>query len=139
MAYYPRQYEVASIDKGRHRFPSCVLTTPDTLAGIIDARGLGEIGCSSALGHRPPVDRSLACSLQEDGVTYNTLHMAAFVAFVALSAVVAKVEDVLGDKDLLHEMIHHFAIPNEPLIASIDDLVKMARRIERAIPGYPYV
>ena len=67
----------------------------------------------------------------------DTQAMSAHLAEIAKT--VASGEDVLGDVGLIHEIAHNMDIgEGEPLIASRSQIVRMARKIEQAIPGYPY-
>ncbi len=88
---------------------------------------------------RPPDDKSLADLIDTNGFTVGALHMACFVGFVALKSGAASIEAVLGDVGLIHEIAHNMHIGEGNLcIASRVEVVRMARRLERAIPGHPY-
>ena len=81
----------------------------------------------------------MADIIEADGFTAEALHMACFVGFMALKSGVASIEEVLGDVGLLHEIAHNMDIgEGDTCIASRAEVVRMARRIERAIPGHPY-
>ena len=65
--------------------------------------------------------------------------MSCFVGFLALRSGAASVEEVLGDFGLIHEIAHNMHIgEGNSRIASRIKIVRMARRIEQAIPGHPY-
>ena len=71
--------------------------------------------------------------------TAGALHMACFVGFLALKSGVTTVEDVLGDFGLIHEIAHNMDIgEGDPCVATRSEVVRMARKIEQAIPGHPY-
>ena len=82
---------------------------------------------------------SLADMLARDGCTADTLHYACFVGMLALSSGTTTVMEILGDHGLIHEIVHWILWPEEEgsVLVEKEELVKMARRIERAIPGYP--
>ena len=64
--------------------------------------------------------------------------MACFVGFLALKSGMSSIEEVLGDVGLIHEIAHNIDIgEGNPCIATRAAVVRMAHRIERAIPGYP--
>ena len=87
---------------------------------------------------RPPDDKPLADLIETEGFTIEALHMACFVGFLALKSEGASIEEVLGDVGLIHEIAHNMEIgEGNTCIASRAEVVRMARRIERAIPGYP--
>ena len=88
---------------------------------------------------RPPGSKPLADIIETDGFTAEVIHMACFVGFLALKSGVVSIEDVLGDVGLIHEIAHNMDIgEGDPCIASRAEVMGMARRIERAIPGYPH-
>ena len=87
---------------------------------------------------RVPDGKPLADLIETNSFTVEVLHMACFVGFLALKSGVATVEDILGDCGLVHEIAHNMDIgEGNPCIATRAVVVRMARRIERAIPGYP--
>ena len=139
--YYLRDYYLRDMGGRRRRFCTTVKATPKTIDGIVAARNIGEVSeprdpmpCK-----RPPDDKPLADLIETKGFTIEALHMACFVGFVALKSGAASIEDILGDCGLVHAIAHNLDIgEGEPLIATRYDLVEMARRIERAIPGHPY-
>ena len=139
--YYSRNYFLVDQGRRRRRFGTTVKASPQTINDIVKARNLGEVDepCGTVPTRRPPAGRTLADLIEADGFTVPALHMACFVGFLALKTQVASVEDVLGDVGLIHEIAHnmHFG-EGEASIASRSEVVRMARQIERAIPGYPY-
>ena len=137
--FYSLDYHLCDPDGQRRRFASQVRATPETVEAVIAARNLGEFGSKTTLPfNAPPKDWCLAKMIEADGFAPHVLHMACFVGFVAIKSGVATVEDILGDCGLVHEIAHNLDIgEGEPLIATRANLVEMARRIERAIPGYP--
>ncbi len=146
--YFRKEYALTDEDGQRHRFPSCIRATENTIDEIVEMRGGFEVPEQHLVGGRieysgpstrPPREPSLAEKLEVEGFTLDTLHMACFVGFLALKANAASVEDVLGDCGLIHEIVHNMAFgEGEPCIAGRRQIVRMARRIEQAIPGHPY-
>lgn len=139
--YYSLNYSLLDPGGDRRRFVTTVAAAQGKIDEIAAARNIGEgpdpmdpMPCN-----RPPGDRSLADLIETEGFTAETLHMACFVGFLALKSGAANVEDVLGDVGLIHEIAHnmHFG-EGGACIASRTEVVRMARQIERAIPGYPY-
>ena len=139
--YYSRDYFLRDAGGRRRRFSATVKATPETVNEIVAARNIGEVSeprdpmpCK-----RPPEDKSLADIIEAEGFSAQDLHMACFVGFLALKSGVASIEDVLGDVGLIHEIAHNLAFgEGVPCIENRAKVVRMARRIERAIPGYPY-
>ena len=123
------------------RFGTTVKAPPERIDEIVAARNIGEVTepgdpmpCK-----RPPDDKSLADLIDTNGFTVGALHMACFVGFVALKSGAASIEEVLGDVGLIHEIAHNMHIGEGNLcIASRGEVVRMAHRLERAIPGHPY-
>ena len=77
--------------------------------------------------------------IEAEGFTPDTIHYACYVGFLALKCGSASIEDILGDCGLIHEMSHNMAFgEGEACIADRNQVVRMARKIEQAIPGYPY-
>lgn len=139
--YYSRDYFLRDAEGGRHRFRTRILATPETIDEIVKARNIGETvePLDPVPARRPPVERTLADSIETGGFTAEALHMACFVGFLALKSGVASIEDVLGDFGLIHEVAHNMHMgEGETCIASRAEVARMARRLERAIPGHPY-
>ena len=126
---------------GGHRFGTKIRAAPETIDEIVKARNIGETvePLDPVPSRRPPDEKSLAGLIETDGFTAAALHMACFVGFLALKSGVASIEDVLGDLGLIHEVAHNMHVgEGETCIASRAEVARMARRLERAIPGHPY-
>ena len=132
-------YTVLDQDGQKRRFGSTVMAAPETIRNIVKTRQLGETGYEEfAPSRTAPNERSLADMIEADGCTIEATHMACFVGFLALKSGAATVDEILGDRGLVHEIVHCLVGDHdEPLLASQAEMVRMARRIERAIPGHP--
>lgn len=138
--YYSLNYFLRDAGGQRRRFDTIVKSTPETIDEIIATRNIGEVPepRDSVPCKRPPGSKPLADLIETEGFTAEVLHMACFVGFLALKSGVVNIEDVLGDIGLIHEIAHNMDIgEGESCIASREEVVRIARRIERAIPGYP--
>ena len=140
--YFHREYALTDADGGRHRFGTKIRATEETIDEIVEARNMGEVRerYDPRPTTKPPPEKSLADLIEDGGFTVDALHMACFVSFMALKSGAATVESVLGDCGLIHEIVHNMAFGEgrEPVVATRGEVARMAREIERAIPGYPY-
>ena len=139
--YYLRHYFLHDVGGQRHRFGATVKATLETIDETVAARNIGEVRepRDPVPCKRPPGNKSLADLIETEGFTAEVIHMACFVGFLALKSGAVAVEDVLGDCGLVHGIAHNMDIgEGDPCIATRAEVVRMARRIERAIPGYPY-
>ncbi|MDE0712554.1 MAG: hypothetical protein OXH60_10530 [Rhodospirillales bacterium] len=139
--YYSATYSLPNPDGQRRRFATVIKASPTSIEAVVRARNLGETDYIDSRPFRrlsPEDAASLAEQVEEHGVTPETMHRACFVGFLALKSGVRGVEEILGDTGLIHEMAHHLDLGEVgSCIASREELASMARRIERAIPGYP--
>ena len=139
--YYSRNYFLVDVTGRRRRFGTTIKASPDTIAEIVAARNIGEVPeredpilCKRFSERMPLADR-----IETKGFTAESLHMACFVGFLALKSEVASVEEIMGDVGLVHEIAHNLDCgEGAACIATRAEVVEMARRIARAIPGYPY-
>lgn len=142
--YFYREYVLTDVGGQRHRFPTQIRATEETIDELVKARGGFEVEAphDPRPSSRPPGDSCLTELIEAEGFTPATLHMACFVGFLALKAGVASVEQVLGDCGLIHEIAHQMDLGSGDEVgtpwATTEDIKVMARRIERAIPGHPY-
>ena len=140
LLYYSLDYFLLDVERRERRFTTVVRGTPETIDKIIATRNIGEVPepRDSVPCKRPPGSKPLADLIETEGFTAEVLHMACFVGFLALKSGVVNIEDVLGDVGLIHEIAHNLDIgEGDPCIASRAEVVRMARSIEWAIPGYP--
>lgn len=118
------------------RFSSEVIATPETLDTVLASRNIGEV-TDSAPSPRPPFFEPLSAMLERNGATPKVLHYAVFVGWLAIKSGVATVDDILGDCGLVHELAH--CLQEVDLVArDFAEIVEMAHRIERAVPGYSW-
>lgn len=131
---YAACYRQRAQDGSIGQFTSFLYATPETLQDVVQRRALGEDEYYPL--SRPPREKPLWFLIERDGVTLKNLHHACFISFLALKSNACSVDVILGDKGLIHEMVHHLHTPNEPLNPSKKELAEMARSIEEAIPGH---
>ena len=139
--YFSREYTLVDINGQSHRFSSKIEATDETIGSVLQARNIGEQKerFDPLPSDRRPHEKSLSSLIKEQGFTSTALHMACFVGFVALKSGTASPEEILGDTGLIHEIAHNMELGEGAVcIATRRDVVRMARKIERAIPGNPY-
>ena len=122
-----------------NRFITQVVATHGTIEDVLARRNCGETLEEYLSITRSPRYRPLCELLKRHGVTPMTLHHAVFIGWQALKSGEATPDEILGDCGLVHELVHalqgqsmegQFAVGRD-----FDQIVEMARRIERAIPG----
>ncbi len=149
----PDTYQCATYrpdpDRPRSRFSTTLCVTGDDLDALIQKRGLDEQprdgfcatrpdGIGIAPTTRRPYEKPLHDKLISDGCTIATLHYAIWLGFLALKARTVEPEDVLGDRGLVHEMVHVMQFgTDDPTTCTLEQLVRMAMKLELAIPGLP--
>ncbi len=131
---FPCEYRCTS---GK-RFSSDVLASREDLDLILAARGIGEICEFEPTSRLESSYKPLSDLIERKGATPETLHYAIFVGWLAIKSGTASVDDILGDCGLVHELAHFLQFGEHPTKLDIGELVAMARRIERAIPGSPW-
>ena len=141
---YQRAYYRPDADRPGGRFSTTLCITGDDLDTLVQKRGLDEEtrdkinGAGIAPTTRRPHEKPLHDKLISDGCTIETLHYAVWLGFLALKAGTVEPDDILGDHGLVHEMVHIMQFGTEdPTTCTLEHLVRMAMKLELAIPGLP--
>ena len=141
-------YSEYPIDKSW--FPSFFVSSPRNINEIVTQRSIGECSYEDEKGRNAPGMTSLGCKdvfykrlsdrlSGKSDIDMEDVHAACFLSFVALKSGVATVEETLGDKGLVHEMVHKILYPTEPILMDKEELTEIARNFEEKIPGGVYL
>ena len=114
-------------------FLSAVSAAPGALERVLHERGLGE----QPTGCRVPPAPPLAAAIRTGGITLDSLWQAVSLAHLAVKSDACSLDDAFGREGLVAWMLERLLFPDSPLTAPLEDIVELARAIERAIPGYP--
>ena len=142
--FFMTQY---SVGESPSWFTSVFRCSPKDVNEVISQRNIGECSYRDWKGKAVPSvtrkgvgyrmfeklsDRLESRELQPEA---EDIHASCYFGYIALQSGSATPEDLLGDKGIIHELVHNMLYPGDPAVSEIKELIKKVKSIEDKIPG----